>query len=137
MTLRSFIELLNRGRLVFPSDTVLTVTKKACRLYKEIVKNDKSNYALFGCANPKKAFESVVIRLGEEEETAALVCAQWHRLTDKLLKTMTSALFNAITANYSRDVNSLIHRKKRVIVSAGSTRSQCFDRGMKMTGEKK
>ena len=26
MALRSFIELLNRGRLVFPSDTVLTVT---------------------------------------------------------------------------------------------------------------
>ena len=73
----------------------------------------------------------------EEEETAALACAQWHRLTDKLLKTMAGALFNAITANYSRDVNSLIYRKKKVIVIAGSTRGQCFDRTMKMTGEKK
>ena len=99
--------------------------------------NDKSKYALFGCANPKKVFESVVTRLGEEEETAALVCAQGHRLTDKLLKTMAGALFNAFTSNYSRDVNSIIHRKKKVIVSAGSTPSQCFDRRMKMTGEKK
>ena len=47
MALRFFIELLNRGRLVFSSDTVLTVTKKVCRLYKEIVKNGKSKYALF------------------------------------------------------------------------------------------
>ena len=101
------------------------------------MRNKESKYALFGCVNPRRAFQSVVLKLGEvDEETATLTCTQGHRLSGKILKTFAGALFNAFTSNYARDISSQIHRKRKQGVSKGGTRSQSSAKKRKLTGEK-
>ena len=56
--LRSFCDILNRGKLIFPSDTTLLLTKNVCHIYRQIMRDDASRYALFGCANPRGVFQS-------------------------------------------------------------------------------
>ena len=72
--LRSFCDILNRGKLIFLPDTALFLTKNVCHICRQFMRDDASRYALLGCANPRGVFQSVVMRLAEgDEEMASLV----------------------------------------------------------------
>ena len=78
------------GRLIFLSDTA-PLSKIICHLYREVIRNDDSRCALFGCTNPREAFQFFALRLGEDDkEITILVCTRRKKLSDKIVKTIGS-----------------------------------------------
>ena len=72
---------------------------------------------------------------GDDSQLASLLCTSGHILLAKVLKTMAGALFNAFTSNYSRDVNSKTHGKRKS-GDGVATRDQNRDKRVKLTGGK-
>ena len=136
--LRSFTDLLNRGKLVCPLHMTVGLSKNICCVYRWLMKDEVTRYALFGCTNPKEAFQKVMITLGEEDDRLAnLTCADGHIFLNKTFKTMSGALFNAFTSNYGKDVNSEVHKKRKSEGSGVTTRDVNKDKRQKLTGGKK
>ena len=78
------------GRLIFLSDTA-PLSKIICHLYREVIRNDDSRCALFGCTNPREAFQFFALRLGEDDKAITiLVCTRRKKLSDKIVKTIDS-----------------------------------------------
>lgn len=101
------------------------------------MQDSETRYALFGCSNPRAAFEKVVTRIGEQNtRLAGLRCSNGHFFI-KTLQRMSSALFNVFTSNYAAEANSVIHASKSSAPSTVVTRNHGRDKIRKLTGGKK
>ena len=110
--LNSFTDLSNRGKLIYPSPMAVVLSKDICQVYRFLVKDKGTRYALFACNKPKEAFQNVMATFIEgDDRLANLSCTNSHSFLDKIFRTMAGALFNAFTSNYSKDENSEIHMK--------------------------
>ncbi|KAF0293045.1 hypothetical protein FJT64_000977 [Amphibalanus amphitrite] len=111
----SFTDLLNRGKLLQPSELCLRVVMEVCQLYRLLVNSQsETRTILFGSSSPKNVFRSVVENmLGDDEELKEVACGRGHKFTSNILATMAGALFNVFVSNHVKDVNSQVHSKKR------------------------
>ncbi|KAG0712483.1 hypothetical protein GWK47_018381 [Chionoecetes opilio] len=57
VTVKSFTDLLSRGRLVCPSLFTVALTKDVCHIYRWLWKEKTTRYTLFGCSKPKATFQ--------------------------------------------------------------------------------
>ena len=79
----------------------------------------------------------MVIFIEGDERLANLSCANSHSYLDKVFNTMAGALFNAFTSNYSKDVNSEIHMKRKSEESGIATRDRNTDKKKILSCSKK
>jgi hypothetical protein len=136
-SLKTFTDLLNRGNLMCPSITAVDVSKEICHTYRCLMKDKVTRYALFGCTNPKEAFQNVMSKISENnDQLRDLSCVNGHKFVDKTFRTMAGALFNAFTSNYSKDITSDVHNKKKSPGISVTTRNQSNDKIRKLTGRK-
>lgn len=134
--LKSFTDLLSRGRLVCPSHMNVCFTKDACHVYRWLLKKG-TRYTLFGCTNPKEAFQKVIVALGEgDDQLATLSCASGHNFLKMLYSKMAGTLFNAFTSNYSKERNSAVQYKRK-IDNSRVARINSTDKRKKLNGSKK
>ena len=132
---RSFTELLDRGKLLFPSSTAIDITLNICHTWRGLVKDEAARCQLLGCDLPKKVFIEVVsILMSEDAHLSGTSCAEGHRILKTLLRKMAGSLFNLFAGNMVRDLNSDVHAKRK---SSGAVRSQSDDKRRKLAGVKK
>ena len=105
--LSSFTEYLDRGKLVHPSTLSVQVTTDICHYYRWLLINEDTKWRLFGCNDPKQAFQSIIsIELKNKGHIQDLMCSKGHLFTQEVLPKFAGALFNVFTSNYSKEQNS-------------------------------
>ncbi|KAG0727046.1 hypothetical protein GWK47_035464 [Chionoecetes opilio] len=97
VAVKLFTGFLSRGRLLSPSQFVVSLIKDVCYIYRWLWKEKATRYALFSYTKPKAAFQKVI---------ATLRCANNHCFLEKVYFSMAGALFNAFTSNYGKEKNS-------------------------------
>ena len=76
---KSFSDFLNRGKLICPSRMAVQLSQRMCHIYKGLVREKNTRYALFGCGKPKEAFRKVMVGLLDKDgQLAVLECAEGH-----------------------------------------------------------
>ncbi|XP_043218350.1 uncharacterized protein LOC122379861 [Amphibalanus amphitrite] len=135
--IKTFTDLLNRGKLLYPSELAVELSMNICHVYRWLMQDDASRSALLGCSEPRSCFEKVMTTIGEQDSSlAGLKCESGH---DFLLVygRMASALFNVFTSNYATEMNSAIHSSKGRMTSQMTTREQSRDKIRKLNSGKK
>ncbi|KAF0287545.1 hypothetical protein FJT64_014052 [Amphibalanus amphitrite] len=64
---KTFTELLNRGGLLCPSELAVHVTTDMYLMYRWLVQDEETRYALFGCSKPRAAFQKVAAVISQED----------------------------------------------------------------------
>lgn len=134
--MKSFTNYLNRGKLLCPSKTAVSLSTKMCHTYRHIMKNVSTRYLLLGCNNPRQVFQKIVKAMSENDERLALLsCAKGHLFLDKIIDTISKSLFNVFTSNYTKDINSQMHTKRSSgAIMSRISRNQNKDKISKLTG---
>ncbi|KAG0716816.1 hypothetical protein GWK47_008747 [Chionoecetes opilio] len=88
---KSFTDLLSRGRLVCPSQFTVSLTKDVCHRYWWLWKENATRYALFGCTKPKATFQqgTKIFGLGydgRKNKTRAMVPDSYGKLHPRLIR---------------------------------------------------
>ena len=133
----AFTDLLNRGKLLQPTEMCVRIAVEVCEIYKLLVTSPSGLRAiLFGSSRPKYVFRCVVQNvLGSSEELQKKACSSGHIFNSTVLPTMAGAVFNAFVANHVKDVNSQAHGGKRKgPPSRSGNRSADSDKVRKLTG---
>ncbi|XP_043218673.1 uncharacterized protein LOC122380004 [Amphibalanus amphitrite] len=134
---KTFTELLNRGGLLCPSELAVHVTTDMYLMYRWLVQDEETRYALFGCSKPRAAFQKVAAVISQEDtRLVELHCGNGHGFIPTLTK-MAGALFNIFTTNYASETNSAIHASSGYTPSPSVTRSKGRDKVHKLTSAKK
>ena len=109
---RSFTELLDRGKLLEPSTAALEVTLEICHIWREVVKEENNRRKMFESSLPRNVFvELVRCCLIDNVVLQDITCSEGHSFINKLLRQMSTALFNLFAGNMVRDINSTVHSK--------------------------
>lgn len=89
---------------------------------------------LLSCDIPRRALQKIVTDVGKDDkDIKSIKCDNYHGLVEKVMPPMVSALFNLFTANRARDINSVVHRKKKHGTTQ-VTRSSSLDKRRKLSG---
>lgn len=111
----SFMELLDRGKLLAPSSEHLS--------HLEVVgERDQP---------PQEGVHRGGEHGDEDAQLTGASCPEGHKLVDNLMRKMADALFNLFPGNMARDIN------KPEADTGGDTRSQSEDKRRKLTYVKK
>ena len=92
------------------------------------MQDQTSKRALFGCWQPRSAFERVMTIIGAQDSNlAGLQCENGHDFL-QVYGMMASALFSVFTLNYAAEMNSAVHSSKRGMAGQVNTRQQSRDK---------
>ena len=106
-------------------------------IHRWLVQDAETRYALFGCSQPRAAFQKVAAAIGQEDtRLVELHCRNGHGFMQILTK-MAGALFNIFTSNYASETNSAIHASSGYTPSSSATRNKSRDKVNKLTSAKK
>ena len=136
--IKGFTELMNRGRLMYPSELCVQLVREICLLYRTVTEDENRNI-LFETSCPRRVFQGVVAkRLKERDDFRHVICEEGHVLVEQTLYSMSGSLFNAFTANYVKEVNSEIHASKHgdLLLARPGTRSKSSTKIRQLTGGK-
>ena len=134
-TFVSFSALLDRGKLLVPSATAVSMTLHMCHIWRQLINVTDTREKLLCAYNPRQVFVDTVAAVCDDGDAFEVTCEESHGLS-ALRRRMASALFSLFAGNMARDVNSEAHNKKRRHKST-SSRSQVSDKRRKLSGEKK
>ncbi len=123
---RSFIQQIDRGGLIYPSDIVYMSVLHIWTFIMEICQHEKALDVVVSSTAPQAVFVNSFIYLcRQSEETKALLslsCDQGHSF-ERFVVLLARKMFNIFAKNYSRDKNSDLHKKtKRQSSTSSSSR---------------
>ena len=102
-----------------------------------LVQDTETRCALYGCSQPRGAFEKVVTAIGQQNTRLNnLKCKNDHSFM-KTLARMAGSLYNIFTSNYAAELNSDIHASRGYQASPATTRNKDRDKLSKLSSAKK
>ena len=117
----AFIDAINRGGLVKPSDLAYISCLHAAELYSYIIEHPVLQNELISSKNSRALFVAVFLqKLDECENTKAILqvkCKCMHTF-DEHCRQLATVLFNLFAKNLATEYNNVIHQeRKRAVVN--------------------
>ena len=134
----SFLQQVNRGGLLEPSDVVYVTSSHCWQLFKTIMDNEQHKETFLSYSNPRRAFIMLHHKLlaeGDDTKPITLTKCQAGHKYDEYIDTITVTFFNTMSKNFIRQHNDAIHadRKRK---SCTDKNSKCSKKISKLSSEK-
>ncbi len=125
---RQFIDEINRGGLLYPSDIVFVSSIHIWSFFKEVTENQEAKKSLLQSTHPRQVFVGAFMTTCQKNEDTEPIlvstCKEGHPF-DQILVQMAGKLFNMFAKNVCSDVNARQHKevKRKGPSSTGATSS--------------
>ena len=137
MAKEQFLELMDRGGLIKPSDIVYMSCLNIRACFEKIMEHGESRKFLLECDNPRMVFCNAVTEMMEEKaDLESILKATCENGCDfsKLLLKFAFCLFNILEVNYVKTTNDFVHmRGKRNYNNDTNTRAEMARKVAKLT----
>lgn len=111
-----FLNSINRGGLVTPSDLVYLCVLHALKLHNKIFGDPQVRLLFLGFAEPRKVFVNSFSQLIDNDTSAAEIifqrCQSGHEFT-RFVSNIAFKLFNIVSKNLISEINDKIHEAKK------------------------
>ena len=113
---QSFLDMINRGRLVKPSDIVYVVCTVAWDVYVRIMESCEAKLYFLACKMQRKVFANLVVAeiTGNDDYGGILEtsCIKNHAFSVMLDKLVVK-FFNVMCKNFVSEINSAVYKSKK------------------------
>ena len=111
-----FIDRINRGGQIKPSDIIYLTSIASCELYKLIMDNSDSKSYFLSCKLQRPVFSKClkwyVENKGKYNAVLDMKCTDNHSF-EVILQNVGEKFFNSMAKNFVNDINSITHSQKK------------------------
>jgi len=123
----SFLDQVNRGGLVTPSDLIFTLCVQAEQFRKMVFENESAKQHLMSSASIQTLFSTALLMKMQEEESGQVilntVCKNGHPF-EKSLRRVSKAYCNCFMKNFVSENNDKLHESRKRMPSKSSSISR-------------
>ena len=113
---QSFLDMINRGGLVKPSDIVYVVCTVAWDVYVRIMESCEAKLYFLACKMQRKVFVNLVVaEITDNDDYGGILetsCIKNHAFSVMLDKLVVK-FFNVMCKNFVSEINSAVHKSKK------------------------